>query len=101
MTRQNEQAAEDRAARFQKLLRKSIDGGLESAVTRAGGQLLGVSFKLGEWEVLMVLKADFPGGPQVGFIGASSIGECFVKGMMEAAADKVRWREDKWRVNGG
>ncbi len=97
MTRQLEQASEDRASRRRNLLYKAVDRGLEAAVERAGGQLQGFSIKLSSWEVLMTLRADFPAGPMVGFVGGADLEACMIKGMQLAGRDEIKWREDKWR----
>lgn len=101
MSRQLEKKSEDRRAKFEQNVLRAIEGGLETAVERAGGELRGFSVKVDPWECLLTIRADFPGGAQVAFVGASGIGECLVKAMLEAGRDKLRWKEDKWRVNGG
>lgn len=101
MSRQLEQRSEDKAKRFNQLLRKAANGGLAEAVEYAGGELTGLAFKISPWEVLLTIKADFPGGPMVGFVGAGGVGECMVKAMIEAKRDGVRWRPDKWNQNVG
>lgn len=101
MSRQLEQVSEDRAARRRKLLLKAVTGGLEDAVGRAGGELRGLSLKLGDYEVLMTLRAEFPAGSMVGFVGGADVEACYIKGMNLAGNDQMKWREDKWRANGG
>ncbi len=97
MTRQLEQEQEDRAARRRSLLVTAVSGGLERAVGRAGGELRGISLKLNEYEVLMTLRAEFPSGAMVGFVGGEDMEVCFIKAMKQAGSDNVKWRQDKWR----
>lgn len=79
----------------------AVYGGLIGGVERAGGQLLRLSVVLAEGDCLMVLKAEFPAGVMVGFVGAEDLPSVLRKGAALAVRDKVVWREDKWRDNGG
>lgn len=97
MTRQLEAARESRQARLDKLTLQACNGGLESAVARAGGVLQGLSIRVDEYEVLVTIKADFPAGPQVAFVGAEDVAGALRKGMREADRDTLQWREDKWK----
>lgn len=79
----------------------AIYGGLEQGVSKAGGELTGFSMRLGELDCLLTLRAVFPGGAMIGFVGGEDVAHCMRKGATEAARDLVRWRPDKWRGNGG
>jgi hypothetical protein len=50
--------------------------------------------------VLVTIKATFPGGPQVAFVGAEDVAGALRKGMREAARDSLNWKEDKWARTG-
>lgn len=75
-----------------------IDGGLQAAVRRAGGELTGFSVKCDDFDCLVVLKANFPAGAMVGFVGGETIGGTLLKAAREAKSDGVRWREDRYRT---
>lgn len=79
----------------------AVYGGLEAGVSKAGGELLGISVKLGQFECLLTLRAEFPAGPVVGFITGDGLAEVLKKAASAAARDGVKWRADKWRENGG
>lgn len=74
----------------------AVYGGLSDAVARSGGELTGFTVKIDEYECLLVLKALFPGGPQVAFVGGSDLAACLIKGVVEGNRDMLRWRSDKW-----
>lgn len=75
-------------------------GGLESGVAHAGGELVGLSVKFDGAGCLLTLKAHFPGGVMVGFVGGDDLAHVLRKAAAEAVRDNVKWREDKWRNNG-
>jgi len=96
MTRQLEAESESRSAKLDKQTLEACNGGLEAAVARAGGILRGLSIRIDEYEVLVTIKAEFPAGPQVAFVGSEDVGGAMRKGMREAARDALQWRTDKW-----
>jgi len=96
MSRQLDKKIEDRSRKLKDAAVLALYGGLEDAVGHAGGALTGFSVTVGDYECLMVLKAVFPGGKQVAFVGASGLPEVFVKASREAARDELRWKEDQW-----
>lgn len=86
-------------ARFQKEKRAlflAVYGGLSAGVSRAGGELVGFSVKFGEADVFCTLRADFPAGRMVAFVGADDLSGCLVKAAREAKSDALRWKKDKW-----
>jgi len=96
MTRQLEAKIEQRALRQKERALLSVYGGLEDGVSRAGGALLGFTVSYRGGDVLMVLKADFPAGRMIAFVGAEDLPEVLSKAAKEAASDALRWKEDKW-----
>ena len=96
MTRQLEQGMEDKSRNRAIRLARTLDQGLSDAVERAGGELLGLSVRYGEFDVLMTVKAVFPGGQMVAFVGAGSMGDCFLKAEREGKQDQLRWKPDRW-----
>lgn len=89
--------AEIRQARLAERVFRCLDGGLWQAVAYAGGQLEGFSVKSTEVDALMTLRARFPGGAMVAFVGADTVTACIIKATREAGGDRLRWRADKWR----
>ena len=57
----------------------ALDGRLVAAIAKNGGELVGLTLKFTDWDCLMVLKAEFPGGRQVAFCGGESIVGCALK----------------------
>lgn len=98
MTRTNDVEQETKETKRRLLIVKAALGGLEESVELAGGELTGISFKVGDYDVLGVLKAEFPGGAMVAFVGASSIGAVLHKAMLEARRDGLRWKKDSYRT---
>lgn len=78
----------------------AVYGGLEAGVGRAGGMLTGISVKFGADGCLLTIKAEFPAGAMVGFVGGDDLPGVLRKGAGDAARDAVTWREDKWKKNG-
>ena len=72
----------------------ALYGGLSDSVSYGGGDLHGLSMKFNAVECLMTLRADFPGGPMVAFIGGEDMASTFCKAMREAKGERLSWRED-------
>jgi hypothetical protein len=96
MTRHTEASVEEKAQRKATRVANAVDGGLERAVQRAGGDLLGLSVKLNPVECLLVIKAEFPAGRMVAFCASSDLASALIKAVHEAANDRLRWREDRY-----
>lgn len=77
---------------------RCAESGLLEAVERCGGELRGFSVKLGEWDCLLTLRADFPSGPCVGFVGGETLGGCLLKAQGQASKDAIKWRPDNFKV---
>jgi hypothetical protein len=97
MSRQLEQTIEERVDRERKAVLEALYGGLSRAVSRSGGELVGLSAKGWDAECLVVLKAVFPAGQMVCFVGSTSFPEALSKALREAQGEKLRWREDVYR----
>lgn len=79
----------------------AVYGGLEKGVEHAGGVLVGLSVKFNGFDCLLTLKAEFPSGMMVGFVGGEDLAQVLRKAASETVRDGVKWREDKWRGDGG
>ena len=82
--------------RNQVRLYRVCESGLVAAVERNGGELLGLSAKLSEWETLVTLRAEFPAGRMIAFVGGDSLATALLKAWSEANNDKLKWREDRY-----
>lgn len=96
MTRTTEVEVEEKERRRRMDIAQACLGGLDAAVDRMGGELTGISLKTSDWDVLATLRADFPGGRMVAFVGGSSIGEVLRKAMYEGRRDGLRWKPCKY-----
>lgn len=96
MTRSNEVSVEEKSERRDLAVARAVQGGLDNAVGRAGGALLGFTAKLDGYDCLLVLKAEFPAGRMVAFVGSESLGGAFLKAVREGKSDRLRWRVDRF-----
>lgn len=96
MSRQLEADLEKRFERERAEVYRAVCGGLDSGVSESGGVLQGLSAKLGEHDCLLTLRAEFPTGRMVAFIGGEDLGSCLRKAQREAAADGLRWKADRY-----
>lgn len=96
MSRQHDQASEDRRHRLRQEAGKAADEGLQGAVERMGGDLLGLSVKWTGYDCLLTLRAEFPAGRMVCFVGSGGLAQCLVKACSEAKIDGLKWRADKF-----
>lgn len=87
-------------AKRQKLERDAsllaLYGGLNDGVEHAGGVLLGMAVKFDGAGCLLTLKAEFPAGRMVSFVGGEDLAHVLRKGAAQAVRDNLKWREDKW-----
>lgn len=96
MTRQLEARREQKQERHDKAIIVAVEYGLFEAVGHAGGVLTGFAVRLGDEDCLMTLRAVVAGSAQIAFIGSDSLGNCLVKAVREAEADRLSWRADKY-----
>jgi hypothetical protein len=74
----------------------AVFGGLERAVSRAGGDLAGFSIRLRGYEVLMTLRIDMPAGPMIAFVASDSLANVLTKAVRDAESDRLRLRPDQF-----
>lgn len=96
MSRQLEQVREDRQKKKDLALLLALCGGLSDAVQHSGGVLGGFSVRISGGDCLLILKAEFPAGSQISFVGAEDFQDAVLKAVREARQDKLRWRADKF-----
>jgi hypothetical protein len=76
----------------------ALYGGLDDAVSHAGGDLTGFSVRISDLDCLMTVRAQFPGGHMIAFVGAEDLAAVLVKAAREARSDALRWRVDNFKV---
>lgn len=101
MSRQLEAVGEQRQAKRHALLIRALEFELSGALQQSGALLQGFSVKIEEWECLMTLRAFREDTNQIAFIGSDDVINCINKAVRAAKSDKIMWRPDKWRANGG
>lgn len=96
MSRQLEAQHEEKQRRLESKTAQACNGALEEAVDRMGGELTGLSAKISYGDCLITLRAVFPGGKMVAFLGGDTLGSCLRKAVDQGRSDDLRWKEDKW-----
>lgn len=96
MSRQLEQGWEDRSKRERDRVLAAVYGGVYDSVGYAGGELCGFSVKMSSYDCLMTLRAAFPGGQMVAFVGGVDLPDVLQKAVREGRNDGLRWKPDKW-----
>lgn len=74
----------------------AVYGGLEKAVQANGGELHGFSVKLNGGDCLITLRAVFPEGGLITFVGAEDLPAALRKAVKEGHRDTLGWREDRY-----
>jgi len=82
-----------RAAKLEEVL----DHGLAGAIAYNGGELTGFSLKIGNVDYLVTLRAFFPAGHRISWVGANSMTEVILKAERLAAGGLLDWLEDKYK----
>lgn len=82
-----------RAAKLEEVL----DHGLSGSIAYQGGDLTGFSMKIGNVDYLVTLRASFPGGHKVSWVGASSMTEAILKCERLVVEGKLEWVPDKYK----
>ena len=93
----SQQIIERKAEREREDALLSIYGGLVDSVTQEGGELVGLSMKLEFGECLLTLRARFPAGYMIAFVGAEDIPGCLVKATRDSGKGRLAWRLDKYK----
>jgi hypothetical protein len=101
MSRQLDVVAEERVIKRNEQLIRAVEFELSGVIEVQGMSLLGFSIKIEPWECLMTLRVLREDNHLVGFVGSDTVANCIVKSVAMVRRDKVVWREDKYRANGG
>ena len=94
-----QQVLEERHRKERETALLAMYGGLSDAITYSGGDLHGLSMKMNAVECLMTLRADFPAGAMVAFVGGEDMASCLTKAVREATGERLAWRTDYFRGN--
>lgn len=84
MSRLLDAELEEQTDRRRVKLGRAVDGGMESAVRWAGGELTGFSVRIGQYETLITLRAIVKGEPAVCFVASADLSTTILKVMGEA-----------------
>lgn len=101
MSKKDTEKTETKIARRAEALEECCDHSLAGMVAYAGGTLTGFSIKIGRVDTLLTVRALFPAGHMIAWVGGESIVEVLLKSVRLASADSLRWKADKYRVDGG
>lgn len=85
-----------RGQRRDRRVGRIASGGLEDAVERSGGHLVGMSVKFNNHDCLLTLRAVMPAGRMVAFVGAETLAGGLLKAYSDGNNDKLRWRKDRY-----
>lgn len=73
-----------------------LDGGLEHLVGQQGGVCLGISIRSTQADTLLVIRAEFPAGRMVAFVGGSSGVQALAKADRQLRNGGLTWRPDRF-----
>lgn len=78
-------------------IEECLDYALLGAVAYCGGVMTGFSIKIGEVDILLTLRAEFPAGHMIAWVGGDSVVDIMLKAKRFASSEDLRWKADKYR----
>lgn len=96
MSRQLEQAAEDRERARQLSVIRALEYGLVAALSNQAAELRGFSVRYEEHNCLLTLRADINGRRHVAFVAADTMMNCIIRADREAVSNRLSWQRDKY-----
>jgi hypothetical protein len=96
MTRQLEQAMEEKSKRRHGAILLAVEGGLSRSLSESTIILEGFSATFRNGDCLITLRGIVNGDRQVCFVGADDLGSALVKASREARGGLLKWRPDKY-----
>lgn len=96
MSRQLEQAWEEKGRRRREELVKTVEYGLKQAVEHSGAIFTGFAYKDRGTDHLIILKGVLAGRAQVAFVASEDLGQALCKAARLGRSDQLRWRADKY-----
>jgi hypothetical protein len=97
MSKVKEEVEGFKVSRRSEKLAEVLDHGLSGTIAYQGGELTGFSMKIGNVDFLITLRAYFPAGHRISWVGAASMVECILKAERLAAEGGLSWAKDKYR----
>lgn len=96
MSRQLEQAGEERERSRRLSVVRALEYGLVAALENQAAELKGFSVRYEEHSCLLTLRADINGRRHVAFVYADSMMNCIIRADREAASNRLGWQQDKY-----
>lgn len=96
MSRQLEQAVEERERLRSDNLFRALEFGLVGALQTQGIELLGFSMKYQDFSCLLTLRVISEESRKIAHVGSDTMTNCFLKADLEARHHRLRWAEDKY-----
>lgn len=97
MTKEEQKVELQTEVRRATKLEEVLDHGLSGKIAYSGGDLTGFSMKIGNSGYLLTLRARFPGGHMVSWVGAENMTEVILKSERLASQEALEWNKDKYR----
>lgn len=97
MPKQAVKLQEAPASRRAVALEECLDSGLAGAIAYAGAELTGFSMKCGTVDTLLTLRALFPAGHMIAWVGADGMGETLLKSVRLIKSGDARWHPDRYK----
>lgn len=98
MVKQTVKLQEAPASRRAVALEELLDTGLAGAIAYAGAELTGFSMKVGAVDSLVTLRALFPAGHMIAWVGADSMAETLLKSVRLIKSSDIRWHPDRYKA---
>lgn len=96
MTRQLEQADEERTRKQSLALWRALDGGIDSSLQADGYELVGLSLKVSGGDCLCTVRVSNHEGAFVAFVGGENIAKTLTKLHRESRGGMLRYRQDRY-----
>lgn len=96
MSRQLEQAVEQREQLRRDSLFRALEFGLVGALESYGIEMLGFSIKYQDFSCLMTLRVIKDEQHQVAFVGSDTMTNCVLRADLEARHHRLKFAKDKY-----
>lgn len=100
MTRQLDVKAEERETARRLELVRALEYKLVGALQNQGIELLGLAIRYEEFNSLLTLKAIVDEVRSVAFVGSDTMMNVILKATSQASRGTLKWRADKYHVDG-
>lgn len=79
-------------------LSEVLSHGLVGSIAYNGGELTGFSMKVSQGDCLLTIRAHFPAGHMVAWVGSPNPIDCLLKASRDIARNVLNWKVDKYRI---